>query len=419
MYSTRERIAHVVRRLGIGANPALVSDETSVAGAIAMMLDRRGAVADPPTVTPPATWEDVDYEIWPEELLPWWMTTIASGDRPLDERLTWFWHDHFALSGAKVDHAYILWNHHRLLRRHALGNFAEMLHSVAKDPAMLWYLDGNQNNAAAPNENYGREVMELHTLGVGNYSQRDVSEIARCFTGWIINEPAWEQSGFDYPDRDPWSAVFEPELFDQGNKTVLGETGPFGMDDALDLLLERPETGRHVAGALYRELVGLEPSPATMRRLGKRFSRDYNIESLVAEIAADPIFVSDEAIRAKVRSPLEKAATVMQGLPAAIDEEPGSITWTLDKLAYLPMHPPNPSGFPSGDQLLDPARMLGSFELLYQSRNLDDEDAPGVDVLDALGLYDVSDTTRTLLERFPRPSLQVGLAFGSPEFQVV
>jgi uncharacterized protein (DUF1800 family) len=419
MYSTRERIAHVVRRLGIGANPALVTAQYSVEEAITTMLARRGAAAEPPTVDPPATWDDVDYEIWPEELLPWWMATIASGNRPLDERLTWFWHDHFALSGAKVDHAHILWNHHRLIRNHALGNFAEMLHAVAKDPAMLWYLDGNQNNVEAPNENYGREAMELHTLGVGNYSQKDVSEIARCFTGWVINEPHWEHAGFEYGDRDPWSAVFDPDLFDAGRKTILGSTGTFDMDGALDVLLERPETGRYVAAALYREIVGLEPSPASTRRLGKRFSRDYSIEPLVEEIVSDPVFVSDEAIRAKVKSPLEKAATVMQGLPPAIDEDPASITWTLSKLDYLPMHPPNPAGFPVGTELLDPARILGSFELLYQSRNLDDEDVPEFDPFEALGLYDVSEETRDLIERFPRPSLNVGLAFGSPEFQLV
>jgi len=419
MYSNREQIAHVVRRLGIGANPSLVADLETVDDAIAAMLERSGPEAAPPTVDPPATWDDVDYEIWEEQLLPWWMSVIASGNRPLDERLTWFWHDHFAVSGAKVDHSYILWEHHRLVRSHAAGNFADFLHDIARDPAMLWYLDGNQNTVDAPNENYGREVMELHTLGVGNYTQRDVSEIARAFTGWWINEPHWERPGFIYPDLPPWSAVFDPERFDPGSKTVLGNTGRYGMDDALDLLLDRPETGRYVAAALYREIVGLDPSPATVRRLGKRFASTYDIMPLVVEIVDDPAFTSDAAVRARVRSPLEKAATVLQGLPRSDEEEPASIAWTLAKLDYLPMHPPNPAGFPSGEELLDPARMMGSFELLYQVKNIDEYPVPGFDPFAVLGLYDVSTETRSLVDRFARPGLQIGLAFGSPEFQVV
>lgn len=419
MYSSREQIAHVIRRLGIGANPLLVQEEDTVEGAIGRMLDLSGDPAEPPTVEPPQTWEDVDYEIWPEQLLPWWMDTIATGRQPLVERLTWFWHDHFAVGGGKVDHSYVLWNHHRLVRGHATGNFADLLHAISKDPAMLWYLDGNRNTVDAPNENFGREVMELHTLGVGNYSQRDVSEIARAFTGWVVNEPHWERSGFVYDDLPPWSAVLDTEQFDTGKKTVLGRTQPFGMDDALDLLLERPETGRYVAGALYREIVGREPSPATTKRLGKRFARTYDILPLVEDIAADEAFVSDDAIRAKVRSPLEKAASVLQGLPRSDDEDPGSIAWTLSKLDYLPMHPPNPAGFVSGEELLDPARLLGGFELLYQVRNLDDEDAPEIDPFEALGIYDISTETRALVERFPRPGLQIALVFGSPEFLVV
>lgn len=419
MYSTRERIAHVVRRLGIGRNPALVDDLASVDAAIAAMLDMSGSVAEPPSIPSPETWDDVDYDVWAEQLLPWWMGVIAESRLPLVERLTWFWHDHFAVSGAKVDHSYILWEHHRLVRSMAAGSFADMLHAVAKDPAMLWYLDGNQNTADAPNENFGREVMELHTLGVGNYTQRDVSEIARAFTGWTINEPHWERSGFVFEDQPPWSGVFDPSQFDTGSKTILGSTDAFGMDGALDLLLERPETGQFVASALYREIVGLDPPPATQRRLGKRFSRDYDIRGLVDDIVADPVFVSDESIRSKVQSPLEKAATVMQALPRTTEEDPASIAWTLAKLDYLPMHPPNPAGFVSGPGLLGPARLLGSFELLYQSANLDEAPVSDRDPYEMLGVYDPSPETRSLIDRFSRPALQVALVFGSPEFQVV
>jgi len=419
MYSDRERIAHVVRRLGMGANPTLVSELDSPTDAIARILDMGGRAAQLPDVTAPPDWDSIDYDLLPETLLPWWMETVASGQQPLAERLVWFWHDHFAVGGEKVDNSYVLWKHHQTVRNHATGHFADLLHAVTKDPAMLWYLDATQNSVESPNENLGRELMELHTLGVGNYTQEDVREISRALTGWVINEPQWEEDRFVYPDEPPWAAVLEPERFDTGSKTVLGTTGNLDLEGAVDVLLEHPETGRHVAAKLYRELVGLEPDPATIQRLGKKFAQNYEILALVEEIVADPAFVSDEAIRAKIRTPLEKAASVLQGLPRSEDDALSWLHWVLTQLHYLPLHAPNPAGFPKGEALLDPARMLGSFQLLYLSRNLDDEGAPTVDPLAALGLYDVSTETRTLIGRFARPGLQLGLAFGSPEFMVV
>jgi uncharacterized protein (DUF1800 family) len=284
---------------------------------------------------------------------------------------------------------------------------------------MLVYLDATQNSVESPNENLGRELMELHTLGVGNYTQQDVREISRALTGWVINEPHWDEDGFIYPDEPPWAAVLEPERFDNGPKTVLGTTGNLNLESAVDLLLDQSQTGRYVAAKLYRELVGLEPDPATIQRLGKRFAERYDIMTLVEEIVADPVFTSDEAIRTKIRTPLEKAASVLQGLPRSEQDSLSWLHWILAKLHYVPLHAPNPAGFPKGESLLDPARMLGSFELLYLCRNLDDEGAPTVDALEALGLYDVSAETKSLLDRFTRPGLQLGLAFGSPEFMVV
>jgi uncharacterized protein (DUF1800 family) len=419
MYSERERTAHVVRRLGVGANPTLVTDLGSPADAISRMLDLSGTPTRLPGVETPPDWDSVDYDLLPETLLPWWMETIASGHQPLTERLVWFWHDHFAVSGEKVDNSYVLWKHHQTVRDHATGNFGDMLHAVTRDPAMLWYLDATQNSVESPNENLGRELMELHTLGVGNYTQEDVRDISRALTGWVINEPHWEEDRFVYPNEPPWSAVLEPERFDSGTKTLLGMTGNLDLDGAVDVLLDQPETGQHVAAKLYRELVGLDPDPATIQRLGKKLAQNYDILTLVEEIVTDPAFLSDEAIRAKIRTPLEKAASVLQGLPRSEDDALSWLHWVLAQLHYLPLHAPNPAGFPRGEALLDPARMLGSFQLLYLSRDLDEEGAPAVDPLAALGLYDVSTETRTLIDRFARPGLQMGLAFGSPEFMVV
>ncbi len=421
MYSERERTAHVVRRLGIGANPRLVDESTSAIDAIDRMMNHGVGFAQAPDVDPPLDWDSVDYGLLPEVLLPWWMETIASGEQPLTERLVWFWHDHFAVGGEKVSNSYILLKHHHRVRQHATGNFADLLHAVTSDPAMLCYLDATDNSAESPNENLGRELMELHTLGVGNYSQQDVTEISRALTGWTINEPHWEEDRFLYPEAAPWSAVLDPERHHPGTKAVLGTTGNLGLDEAVNVLLDQPETGRFAAAKLYRELVGLDPDPATAQRLGKRFAEGYDIMTLVEEVVSDPVFLSDEAIRSKIRTPLEKAASVMQGLPRPDQDEDALswLHWLLGKLHYVPLHAPSPAGFPKGEGLLDPARMLGSFELLYLCRNLDEEGGPSVNALEALGLYDVSSDTRVLIDRFTRPGLQVGLAFGSPEFMVV
>ncbi|MGF1666454.1 MAG: DUF1800 family protein [Acidimicrobiia bacterium] len=419
MYSERERIAHVVRRLGIGANPGLVSRLDTVDEAISAMLDVPGRPLDAPEIGAPVSWEGVDYEVMWKELVPWWLETMASGAQPLVERLLWFFHDHLAVSASKVDHSFVMWEHHRSMRRLVTGTFDRMLHDVARDAAMLWYLDGADNAAGASNENFAREVMELHTVGHGSYSQADVTEMARAFSGWTINEPHWEHDGFVYPGERRWAGVFDPARHDAGEKTIFGRTGTFGMQEAIDLLLDRPETALRVASALYRELVGLAPPPATASRLGTLFGRDYRIVPLVEEIVSDPVFISDEAIRSKVRTPVEKAVTVMQGLPPLGEVAGDWLFWMLDKLHHVPLYPPNPAGFPSGGALLDPARMLGSFELLHLSANPDGEGAIPADPFESLGIYDVSPETRALVDRFPRPGLQLGLVFGSPEFQVV
>ncbi|MCP4305448.1 MAG: DUF1800 domain-containing protein [bacterium] len=419
MYSERERTAHVIRRLGLGSNPRLVAEHSDPASAIAAMLDLPFDQAQLPQVDPPADWDSVDYSLLGEHLMPWWMDVIGSGEQPLIERLVWFWHDHFAISGEKADNSYILLKHHETIRANATGNFRAMLSAVISDAAMLWYLDAIESTAGTPNENLGRELMELHTLGVGNYTEEDVKEISRALTGWVINEPHWEEPGFQYDYAPPWVALLDPERHDTGTKTLLGNSGTLGLADVAEILLDRPETGRHVAAKLYKEIIGLDAPPATAQRLGKKFAETYDIMPLVREIVADPAFLSDEAIRAKVRSPLEKVATILQGLPLAEDNDPSSVHWILNKLNYLPLHAPNPAGFPSGEGLLDPARLLGSFELLYLVRNLDDEEVTAIDVFEALGVYDVSTETRALIDRFPRPGLQLGLAFGSPEFMVV
>ena len=164
-------------------------------------------------------------------LKSWWVREMIDSPTPLGERMTLFWHNHFATSQQKVTRSLAMWQQHLLLRGQALGNFRVLLHGIAKDPAMLVYLDGANSRKEAPNENFAREVMELFTLGEagqgGRYTEQDVKEAARAFTGWSI-------------ERDDFSYRYRPAFHDTGSKTLMGQSGNFDGEAALDILLEQP-----------------------------------------------------------------------------------------------------------------------------------------------------------------------------------
>ena len=176
------------------------------------------------------------------DLKTWWMQEMIESPAPLVERMTLFWHNHFATSQQKVIRSQAMWNQHQVLRANALGSFATLLHGVAKDPAMLVYLDGANSRREAPNENFAREVMELFTLGEathgGGYSEQDIREAARAFTGWSI-------------ERDSFSFRFRPAFHDASAKTVLGQTGNFDGDAVLDVMLAQDAAARFIVGKLW------------------------------------------------------------------------------------------------------------------------------------------------------------------------
>src|SRR4051812_8235436 len=186
--SVRERAAaaHVLRRLSMGPQPDLVATLKGSDAAIARALDLSAPAATPPVIAPPPNYEAAQLPGALEQPITFWLQQMQSSPRLIEERPVWFWHDHFASSVAKVRIPYLMWQQHLLVRNHATGNFADMLHAVSKDPAMLWYLDGVSNTARDPNENFGREAMELFTLGHGNYTEQDVVEASRAFTGWAV-----------------------------------------------------------------------------------------------------------------------------------------------------------------------------------------------------------------------------------------
>ncbi len=418
--SPAERVSHVVRRLSMGAHPDVMPELTDTDAAIDRALDLSAPAPAPFELAEPA---DYDTGRDPAQIagpIGWWLSRMVDPSRMIEERLTWFWHDHFATSLAKVPVPYLLWRQHMTIRGHALGNFADLLKAVAKDPAMLVYLDGTKSTVREHNENFGRECMELFTMGRDSgYTQDDVVAASRSFTGWVVDLPG-------RPGKDlgsPWNAVFVPRRHDEGPKTLLGVTGALDMDGALDVILDQPATARFIAAKLHRELVGLPADEAALDRLAAAFAADYEILPLVRAIVAEPAFTSDAAVRAKVRTPLERTVAILQAAGAQLEvtsiggrgRKRGPLSRALRSMSYLPFLPPNVAGFPKGDRLLGPSSLVHAFDLLQAI------DAPPPDVGDTdqllarFGVFDISDATRAVLEAQTDPATRFALAATSPE----
>jgi uncharacterized protein (DUF1800 family) len=240
-----------------------------------------------------------------------------------------------------------------LLRRYALGNFGELLHVVGKDPAMVVYLDSATNRRGSPNENFAREVMELFTLGEGNYSEQDIKEAARAFTGWSI-------------ERATGEFRWRPFAHDGGSKTVLGVSGTLDGDAVLDILLAQPQTAEFVVHKLWREFVSLRPDETGIRRIARRF-RDSGYDTAVAlrEIFNSQEFWDGQNRLALIKSPVDWVIGGMNSLDVA---PPVSmrLAFVLRKLGQDLFAPPNVRGWPGGEAWINSSTLLARKQFAEQ-----------------------------------------------------
>lgn len=269
-------------------------------------------------------------------LKAWWLGRILASAAPLRERMTLFWHGHFAAALSKVRSPQLMLRQNGLLRRHALGDFRALLAAVLADPAMLLYLDGDGSTAAAPNENLAREVMELFVLGVGHYAEADVRAAARALTGWIVHPATGD-------------AVFVAARHDTGDKTLLGETGPWDGDDLVRILLAQPQAARFVAGALRSEFIAAPATAAELAALAATF-RDggWQIAPLVRAILLADAFWRPEERGAMVAGPVEWLAGTLRMLGAG-DTPPEPVAELAAALGQDLFEPPNVAGW-DGDE---------------------------------------------------------------------
>ncbi len=283
----------------------------------------------------------------------WWANRMLNTKRPLEEKMTLFWHGHFATSDEKVrDYRKMLLQNH-MLREKATGNFRDLLIAVAQDPAMLAYLDSAVNVKGAPNENFAREIMELFTMGVGNYTEEDIREAARAFTGWNF---------------DGLKFVVNPDKHDDEAKTVFGITGNFDGVQVIDIILAQPATSEYVASKLYRYFVREEVSPALRSKLGKLLRDNrYEIAPFLETIFLSRDFYSEPSVATRIKPPVELVVSTYRKM--GLTEIPGIPDFNdlTDAMGQKLLFPPNVAGWAQGRSWITPGLLLVRGNFVYDT----------------------------------------------------
>ncbi len=338
-------IAHLYRRAGFGAAPAVLTQAAALGleSTIGRLIDYDST---PDPFDPPG---DIINSISrnPGNLIEWWVGRMLSTTRPLQEKMTLFWHAHFATAIQKVANPVLMYNQNQLFRDNAMGRFDDLLTGVYKDPAMLIWLDGRRNTATAPNENYGREVMELFTIGHGQYTEDDVHANSRAYTGWTLDAGQ--------------NAVFRPRLHDNSIKTLLGQTGNWGAEDSVRILASHPAAGPFLAGKLWAFFASDNPPPAVVKKMAAAYySSNHTIREMVRTMLTASEFYSDTTKTGHIKSPTEFVVTAINQLGLQTMDL-SMVPRTLASLGQELFNPPNVGGWAGGPSWINPTTMLQRF----------------------------------------------------------
>ena len=370
-----DEAVHLLLRTGFGATTAQIRalEPMSRAQATRAILDsiRTEATTPPPaflTARPnwPAHHKSNDDEAKRDfnrardaeavQLKAWWYGEMIATSSPFTERMVLFWHNHFTSGMDKVRQPDLLFRQNALFRAHAVGNFRTLLHAIAKDPAMVRYLDSQANKKAAPNENFARELLELYTLGEGNYNERDIREAARAFTGWHMNDASGEFQ-------------FNKGQHDDAVKTVLGKTGKLDGGDVIDTILARHEVANFLTVKFWREFVSDAPDAAEVIRLATIY-RDsgYDTRKLIEAIFASAAFWAPDNRGTLVKSPVELLVGTVRTFEIPISDTAPFVEYGK-RLRQDIFNPPNVKGWPGGAWWITTHTLLERRETLMRLMN--------------------------------------------------
>ena len=385
---------------------------------------------------------------------PNWLYRMATTSAPLQEKMALFWHGIFATGYPKVTHGKALSDQIRMFRRYGMGSFRTLLVELSKDPAMIIWLDNQDNHKGAINENYGRELLELFSMGVGNYSEEDIKECARAFTGWTIANREYmelrSQRDSDWPyGRISWHFEYRPEDHDDGEKEFLGQRGRFNGEDVIDIICQQQATTRFIARHMYSFFVADEPGvpqwpytpPAdsqAIEQLSQAYlDSNYDIAAMLRVLFNADFFKSQNAWYSKVKSPVELVAGVLR-LTGEFDKPRREMMDRYFQAMYMGQwlnNPPSVEGWHQGTDWLDTGTLVERVN--FATQQLADTNKPGVQamigritsknervvspeglveaILDELGALAISDDTRSELVQFASVGGDVRLGSENPD----
>ena len=331
------------------------------------------------------------------DLRAWWLRRMIQTPHPLLEKMTLFWHSHFATSGSEVKDARLMRQHIRLLRSQALGSFKVLLEGISHDPAVLIWLGADANRKALPNENFVRPLMETFTIDPDCFTDKDIREASRAFTGWFVLRGQLR---------------YIPREHDDGVKHILGQEGNFTSDDVVRILLEQPATSQRVVRKLYYWLISEteQPDDKLISPLAESFAKDYDILRLTETMLRSNLFFSSAAYRQRIKCPVEFALNVVRGLEGVV-----STTQLAQDLATLGQnlyHPPTVKGWTGGRHWINSASGVGRYNLalalLRGSGPYEDKLNPRA-VAEKYGYSTPDSASRLLLELFLQSDLESGV----------
>ena len=327
-----------------------------------------------------------------------WLYRMATTSAPLREKMALFWHGIFATGYAKVIHGKALSDQTRMFRTFGMGSFNDLLIQLSKDPAMIIWLDNQDNHNGAINENFGRELLELFTMGVGNYTERDIKECARAFTGWTIANCEYmelrSQRDSDWPyGRIAWHFKYHPEDHDDGEKEFLGQRGRFNGEDIIHIICQQEATARFISRHLYSFFVSDEPpvpewrytppiNPEAIDELTRvYFDSNYDISAMLRALFNSSYFQSQDSWYSKVKSPVELVAGVLR-LTGEFNRPRREIIDRYFQASYMGQflnNPPSVEGWHQGTDWLDTGTLVERVN--FASQQIGDSTKPGIQAM--------------------------------------